>query len=533
MAFKLFGFAFGKEDISSGSANQFVSPNFNEPTYDVQSNGFISPTATTSMLNAVIKSENAAVEEYRDISREPEVDCAVEEIVSEMLVFDHDKPMVSLNMDEVELSNKLKDVINEEFKYLLGLLDFNQAGHSIVRRWYIDGRLNYIISIDEKQPQLGITQVQYVDPSKIKKIREIERTNSKGYLLVKSTKEYYLFNENGIDNNVVMASGQQNTPTGAIPLTTESVVHVNSGLYDPTRGFIVSELENAIKAVNSLRSVEESQIIYMMTRAPERRIFYIDVGNLSAAKSKQYIKDIADQYRTKILYDPVTGKVKSEKRFMAMTEDFWIPRTGGNRGTEIDTLPAGEAFSSTDMADYYKNKVWDALKVPSSRFGNPSPFSPRGTEITRDELRFYKRIQRLRMRFSGLFLQLLEKHLILKEIVDAEDWEYIKDNLVFDFAIDNYFAEAVDNEILQTRLSVLAQADAFVGKYYGKQWVYKHVLRVREEEVDELMEEAKESFDQNNQEQSEIQLAQAQTELQIQQQQMELQAQMQPQQPVQ
>lgn len=525
MAFKLFGFAFGKENIVSGSANQFVSPSFNEPTYDIQSNGFISPTATSSMLNNVVRSENLAIEEYRDVAREPEVDLAVEEIISEMLVYDHDKAMVSLNMDAIEISNKIKDVINEEFTYLLGLMDFNQNGHSILKRWYIDGRLNYIVSINEQAPNMGLTQIQYVDPNKIKKIREIERSTSKGYMVVRNTKEYYLFNETGIDNNSMMAAGMQNNPVGSVPLTVESVVHVNSGLYDPTRGFVISNLETAIKAVNSLRSVEESQIIYMMTRAPERRIFYIDVGNLSTAKSKQYVKDISDQYRTKILYDPITGKVKNEKRFMAMTEDFWIPRSGGGRGTEIDTLPAGDAFSSMDQAEYYKNKLWDALKVPSSRFGSPSPFSSRGTEITRDELRFYKRIQRLRIQFNTLFVQLLERHLILKEIVDAEDWEYIKDNLKFDYAIDNYFAEAVDNEILQTRLGILSQADAFVGKYYGKNWIYKHVFRVKEEEIDELVSDAQQALAEENQRQADMSLSQAQTEMQIQQQQAAMQAQ--------
>lgn len=478
---KIFGFSFGStvQEKPSG-VNQFVTPSFTEPTLDLQSGGFMSPTATSLQISATVHTENDAIKQYRDIARQPEVDLSLEEIICEMIVGDHDEPAVSLNMDNVEFPNKIKDRINEEFTTILGLLDFNMNGHNIAKRWYIDGRVNYLVSIDDSQPQLGIQQLQYVEPFKIKRVRDIERSIKNGYPVVKSIKEYYIYNESGIDQSSSV------TPTiagNAMVLTVESVVHCNSGLYDADRGFVISALDTAIRTVNSLRMVEESGIIYMMTRAPERRVFYIDVGNLPKAKINQYIQEIADKYRTKILYDPVTGKVKNEKRFMAMTEDYFIPRQGGSRGTEIDTLPAGQGFDNTSQLDYFKGQLWNALKVPSSRFQDGTLYT-HGTEITRDELRFFKYIQRQRLQFSKLFLELLERQLVLKGIMGLDDWENFKDNVIVKYNSDNYFSEAVANEILQSRMNILTIVDGYVGKWFGPEYVYSKVLHMTEEEAE-------------------------------------------------
>lgn len=485
MNFKLFGFTFGSagEDRPTG-LTQHITPSLSEPSVDLQSGGFMSPTATALQITSLVRTENDAISQYRDIARQPEVDLAVEEIICEMIVFDHQRAAVKLNMDEIELSTSVKELINTEFDNVLGLLDFNFNGHNIAKRWYIDGRLNYLVSIDEANPQLGIQQLQYIDPYKIKKVREIERAMKDGHPMVRRIKEYYIYNENGID------STHSTSPNGSLTLTPESVVHCNSGLYDPERGFIVSALDSAIRTVNSLRMIEESGIIYMLTRAPERRVFYIDVGNLNKARIEQYVKEIADKHRTKIMYDPVTGKVKNEKRLLAMTEDFWIPRQGGSRGTEITTLQGGTAFDNTSQLDYFKTQLWDALKVPAARFQAGSTYM-HGTEITSDELRFFKYIQRLRMQFSKLFLEILKRQLVLKGIMGLEDWELFKDNVYFNYTVDNYFAEAVEMEIWQSRINNLNAVSSYTGTYFGGDFVFKEILHVTEEEAEAMLADAK------------------------------------------
>lgn len=508
MQFKIFGFSFGSSDknVTSG-VTQYIAPNMVDPSVDLYSGGFMTPMATSLQITSMVKTENEAISQYRDIVRQAEVDLAVEEIVCEMIVMEHQKPAVSLNMDNIDISIELKEVINKEFKTILGLLDFNTNAHTVAKRWYVDGRINYLVSIDENNPQMGIQQLQYVEPQKIKKIRDINRDIQNGQPIIRSIKEFYIYNENGVDQ-----SAAQGTNTATITLTPESVVHCNSGIYDAERGFIVSALETAIRTTNSLRMMEESGIIYMLTRAPERRIFYIDVGNLPKAKIDQYIKEIADKYRTKILYDPVTGKVKNEKRFMSMNEDFFIPRQGGSRGTEIDTLPGGDSFDNTSQLDYFKNQLWDALKVPSSRFQQGSLYT-HGSEITRDELRFFNYIQRLRVQFSKLFTELLKRQLVLKGIIGLDDWEDFKDNLFFDYTVDNYFKESVENEILQGRLNMIEAADAYVGKYYGEDYIYTNILHVPEEVAVELKKQAKK-----------YRVDQLKTQIQEQQMQVQLQA---------
>lgn len=513
MAFRLFGFTFGQEQ-QINTVQKFLEPSFSEPTLDLQSGGFISPTGKSFQIGQVVKSENDAISQYRDIAKEPEVDLAVEEIISEMLVFDQIKQVVTLNMDDLEIPNNIKKILDEEFNYILGLMDFKISGHNIAKRWYVDGRINYIMLIDEQNPTSGIMQLQYIDPYKIKKIRDIERGYGKdGTPVIKSTKEYYIYNELGIEaSSVLQQSASNMNVQGTIALSTDCVAHSNSGIYDPERGFIISALDPAVKTVNSLRHIEESYLIYAITRAPERRVFYIDVGNLSKPKAEQYVKEIADRYRTKILYDPSTGKIKNDKRFLAMTEDFWIPRSGDGRSTQIDTLPAGDAFTGTEQQEYYKDKLWQALKVPSARFSGNSIYN-NGLNVTRDELRFFKYIQSLRVQFNSLFLQLLQKQLILKGIIDLGDWEYIKDNLKFEYAQDNYFTESVENEKLQVRFSLLAGADQFVGKYFGYDYIYKEVLRVRQESAEDLLDDAQKAWELINQQQKTAQMGQIENQV--------------------
>ena len=506
MQFKLFGYTIGSGETKPKGLQQYVTPSFTEPTFDLTSNGFLSPTATSFQLASAVKTENEAIAQYRDIAREPEVDLAIEEIICEMLVFDHDADVISLNMDNIEYDENIKDTINEEFKTILGLLDFNTNGHNIAKRWYIDGRINYLISINNEMPQYGIQQLQYIEPQKIKRIRDIEKKIQDGHSVVKKISEYYLYSETGVDFAANMAPSLSGD---VLKLTVDAVVHCNSGLYDTDRGFVISQLDTAIKAVNSLRTIEDSTIIYNMTRAPERRIFYIDTGNLPKAKAEQYVKEIADKHRTKIMYDPNTGKVRNEKRFMAMTEDFWIPRSNGGRGTEIDTLPGGDAFSNMDIADYFRNKLWDALKVPASRF-QQGTFFQHGTEITRDELRFHKYIGRLRSQFNGLFEQLLKQQLILKGIISIEDWEYFRDNVKFVYAVDNYFAEAVETEILQSRINTLNLVDPYVGKYFGNDYVYKKILKIHDEEIETLQQDATQTQESNIQKQVQLNMLEQQ-----------------------
>lgn len=521
MNFKIFGYTFGANERPQG-LSKFITPDFSEPTVDLQSSGFVSPSSTQFQLTTMIRGEHDAIAQYRDIAKQAEVDLAVEEIITEMVVLSHEKPAVELNLDFIRgMSDNTKLEIIDEFINILGLLDFNYKGHNITKRWFIDGRVNFLVDIDEKNPQNGIRNLQYIDPQKIKKIRDIEKKIVDGHYLVDNIKEYYIYNENGIDS-AQATSNVANTVT----FTPESIVHANCGLFDPDLNIIISPLAVAVRTVNSLRMVEESGIIYMMTRAPERRIFYIDVGNTPKSKIDQYVKEIADKHRTKILYDPTTGKVRNDKRYLAMTEDFWIPRQGGSRGTEIATLPGGTAFDNGPQLDYFKTQLWDALKVPASRFQQNAVYT-HGTQTTSSELRFYRYIQTLRLQFSRLFLEILKRQLILKGIVALEEFEEIKDNIYFKFTTDNYFAESVEAEIWQNRFANLNAIDPYLGKLVGSKFAYKKCLHFTDEDIKEYSADAAAWFQMNvNQsveQQNALQQASNQLELQQQEQMQQLQ----------
>lgn len=510
MNFKVFGYTFNSDTKPQGMS-KFIMPDMSEPSVDLQSSGFVSPVSSSFQLTSLIKNEHDAIAQYRDIAKQAEVDLAVEEIITEMVVLSHEKPAISVNLDFIDiLSSNTKKIVIDEFKTILGLLDFNYKGHNIAKRWFVDGRVNFLVNIDESNPQLGIQSLQFIDPMKIKKVRDIQKKMVDGHYIVDSISEYYIYNDNGINTSQSMSEVSNN-----ITFTTESIVHANSGLLDPDLNFIISPLAVAIRTVNSLRMVEESGIIYMMTRAPERRIFYIDVGNTPKSKIEQYVKEISDKHRTKILYDPVTGKVRNDKRYLAMTEDFWIPRQGGSRGTEIATLPGGTSFDNTQQLDYFKTQLWDALKVPASRFQQNAVYT-HGTQTTSSELRFFRYIENLRLQFSRLFLELLKRQLILKGIVTLDEFEDIQDNIYFVFTTDNYFAEAVEAEIWQNRFSNLNLIEPYLGKLVGPKFAYKECLRFTDEKIEEYSKDANDWFQLNLNQQVEQQNAMQQAEMQMQ-----------------
>lgn len=477
MQMKLFGWSFGRK--SSQMQNAPVSPEPQETSLDLQNvPGFISPAApfyNDSANNAI--TENDYINKYREISQIPEVDLAVEEIIAETIIHDQEGGQtLSLNLDNLDVSDQIKEVISEEFEGVLDLLNFRSRGHDITKRWYIDGRINYYGLIDEGNPRNGIVELRYIDPRKIKKVREINKKvdADTSVASISDVKEYYLYNEQGITNLLNTA--------GSVTIAPDSIVHCNSGLYEPTTNIFIGHLHKALRVANNMVMMEQAMLIYKLSRAPERRIFYIDTGTLPKAKAEQYVQQISDKFRTKVVYDANTGEIKNDKRYLAMTEDFWIPLREGSAGTRIETLEGGAQSGEVGEAEYFKGKLYMALNVPASRFdAQPSIFSS-GTEITRDELRFSRFIQRLRERFNVLFLEILKRQLVLKGVLLEQDWELIKNRVVIVYNEDNYFSEAMKSTILQGRLSVLQQADQFVGKYLSRDWVYKNVFYMTDAE---------------------------------------------------
>jgi|TARA_R110000744_G_scaffold100320_11_gene193521 hypothetical protein len=415
---------------------------------------------------------------YRDVATQPECDAAVEDIVNEAIVGDHDDTPVRIVLDEVETSDKIKEVITAEFNHILGLLNFNSYAHDIFRKWYVDGRLPYHIIIDKGQPKSGIQELRYIDPTKLRKVKEIEEKQdpATGAKIITKQTEYYIFQDQRM--------GDSNE---GIKIHPDSIAFCTSGILDPGRKRILSYLQKAVKPVNQLRMMEDAVVIYRISRAPERRIFYIDVGNLPKGKAEEYLKNIMGQYRNKMVYDASTGNVKDDKKHMSMLEDFFLPRREGGRGTEITTLPGGENLGQIDDIIYFQKKLYRSLNVPVSRLDNESSFSiGRSTEISRDEVKFKKFIDRLRKRFSDLFMQTLRTQLILKGIITRSDWDIWKNSISFDFIEDNYFSELKEAEIWQQRFEMLSTLDEYVGKYVSNEWVRKKVLRLTDEDIKDM-----------------------------------------------
>jgi len=425
------------------------------------------------------KDNSTLIQKYRGVAMHPEVDAAIEDIVNEAIAGE-DEMSVSLQMDKLELSKSIKNKIQEEFQSLLYMLRFNDLSHDIFRKWYIDGRLNYHLVVNEDKPKEGIQDIRPIDSSKIRKVKEIKKRKDPitGASIIEGQNEYYIYQEK---------PGQQNS---GVKLTKDSVVYVTSGLLDATQKHVVSYLHKALKPINQLRMMEDSLVIYRLARAPERRIFYIDVGNLPKGKAEEYMKGIMTRYRNKLVYDANTGEVKDDRKHMSMLEDFWLPRREGGRGTEISTLPGGENLGQIDDIVYFQKRLYRALNVPINRLEQEAQFSlGRSTEISRDELKFQKFIDRIRKRFSILFREILRKQLILKGIITEEDWEDISNDIQFDFSRDNHFTELKDAEILRERLQTMDMAQQYVGEYLSKEWLMKNVLYFDDDEIKQIQDQ--------------------------------------------
>jgi len=416
---------------------------------------------------------------YRGTSMHPECDAAVEDIVNESVVSSNEvgKQSVDITMDNLKVSDGIKKQIKEEFDNIYSMLNFSEDGHDIFRRWYIDGRIYHHIVVNEAALKAGIQEIRPIDSSKIRKIKQIKRKKDPqtGANLVEKVDEFYIYQEK---------PGQQ---TSGVKLSVDSVSYVTSGLLDESRKKILGYLHKALKPLNQLRMMEDSLVIYRLSRAPERRMFYIDVGNLPRGKAEQYMKDIMSRYRNKIVYDAKTGEIRDDRKHMSMIEDFWIPRREGGRGTEITTLPGGQNLGEIEDIIYFQKKLYKALNVPINRLEQESQFSlGRTSEITRDELKFQKFVERLRTRFSHLFMGLLKTQLMLKGIITEEDWDDIKNDIVIDYIKDNHFTELKESELLRERLQTLDQASQYIGTYFSKEWIMKNVLKLTDDDIESL-----------------------------------------------
>ena len=440
----------------------------------VNAGGYFGQYLDTSGAN--VKNEADLILKYRDIAGQPECDAAIDDIVSEAIVSDEDSAPVDIVLDDVDQPDRIKKMIRSEFEEVLSLLNLNWYGHDIFRRWYIDGRLFYHKIIDEKNPKRGIIELRPIDPTRIRKVKELikDKDPKTGTEIVKGQKEFYVYQDKTM--------GKSNS---GLKIAPDSIAYVTSGVLDPTRKKVLSYLHKALKPVNQLRMMEDSLVIYRLSRAPERRIFYIDVGNLPKGKAEEYVKGIMNNYRNKMVYDASTGEMKDDRKHMSMLEDFWLPRREGGRGTEITTLPGGENLGQIDDIVYFQKKLYKSLNVPSSRLEQEAQFSlGRSSEITRDELKFQKFIARIRKKFASLFVDLLRTQLILKGIVTEEEWLEVQGQINFDFLQDTHFAELKNAEILREKIGTLREVDEFVGKYYSVEWVRKNVLMQSDEDIE-------------------------------------------------
>ena len=478
MAVQLFGFNISKqgEEKEQQNVKSFVPPVQDDGAMEVASGGVY---GTYVDLEGNSKSEAELVTRYREMAMQPECDNALEDIVNEAIVINNQSPL-NIVLDDIDEGKGLKDRIREEFYNVLKLLDFNNLAYDIFRQWYIDGRLYYHIMIDEKKPRDGIKELRKIDPRKIKKIREKvseldKRTNMK---IEKGYQEYYIYHPKGITS--------QSNQT-AIKISKDSICHITSGMIDPANKMVLGYLHKAIKPLNQLRTLEDATVIYRLSRAPERRIFYIDVGNLPKMKAEQYLADMMAKHKNKLVYDASSGEIRDDRKFMTMMEDFWLPRREGGRGTEITTLPGGQNLGEMDDVDYFRRKLYKSLNVPITRMESENQFNlGRTSEVTRDELKFTRFIERLRARFTHLFDNLLEIQLVLKGVINRKQWKELREDLYYDFPQDNYFTELKNAEILTERLRLMGEVEQYVGKFYSLDWVRKNVLQMSEEEIRDM-----------------------------------------------
>lgn len=480
--FTLFGYNLTKKKPEEKNQQSFVVPQDDDGATSVNASGFF---GTYLDIDAAAKNENDLINRYRDIALYPDCDSAVEDIINEAVAAEDDEEVVKVNLDKVKLSSSVKKMIEEEFGNVLSLLDFNSKSHDIFKRWYVDGRVYYHKIVDVAQPKKGIQELRYIDPRKIKKVRKISKKKDpvSGVEFIEKIDEFFVYNEKGLIAQVPNSA----SATQGIRIAPDSIALCTSGLLDMNNNMVQGHLHKAIKIVNQLRMVEDALVIYRMTRAPERRIFYIDVGNLPKAKAEQYVKGIMNQYRNKVTYDASTGEVRDEKKTLSMLEDFWMPRREGGKGTEITTLDGGQNLGNIEDVNYFQNKLYQALNVPLSRLKPESTgLFGRQTEISRDELKFSKFVSRLRMKFGELFDDLLKTQLLLKGVMSEQDWDAIKEEIYYDYTQDSYLSEAKQAEIMRNRIDLLNLIQPHVGTYFSREFVYSDVLHMDEEEIDQL-----------------------------------------------
>ena len=490
---KLFGFSIEPSESKSKSEISPVPPNNGDGVDNFIASGFYGSYVD---IEGAYRNEHELIKRYREMAIHPEVDNAIEDVVNEAIVSDlYDSP-VEIELSNINASDKLKDLIRKEFRYIKELLDFDKKSHEIFRNWYVDGKIYYHKVIDLKKPEEGIKELRYIDPMKMKFVRQekkvnkgvqgidLSRTTETSKVLYPEIEEYFVYSPkpNFPVGMVSGAAGQK-----GIKMAKDTVTYVTSGLVDRNKGSILSYLHKAIKALNQLRMIEDSLVIYRLSRAPERRIFYIDVGNLPKVKAEQYLRDVMNRYRNKQVYNAQTGEIRDDRKFMSMMEDFWLPRREGGRGTEITTLPGGQNLGELSDIEYFQKKLYRALAVPESRIASDGGFNlGRSSEILRDELKFTKFVGRLRKRFANIFSDMLKTQLILKNIITPEDWEKISDHIQYDFIYDNQFAELKESELMNERLGTLATIEPYIGKYYSVDYVRRKILRQTDTEMQEI-----------------------------------------------
>jgi hypothetical protein len=477
---ELFGFRIERPKKGEGSVPSFTSPTSDDGTIDIAGGGFFGQILDQDGRE---RTEIDLIRRYREIAQQPECDTAIEDIVNEGIISNEDDVAVQITLDRLPFPEKIKRSIRKEFMEVLRLLHFEAKGHDVFRRWYVDGRIFFHKIIDTKNPKQGIIELRYIDPSKIKKVREVKKKqdNNTSVDIIQKTEEYFLYNEKG--NN---SAGMGGSNSG-IKIAADAISYCPSGLIDGNSGRVLSYLHKAIKPVNQLRMIEDALVIYRISRAPERRIFYIDVGNLPKIKAEQYLKDVMNRYRNKLVYDASTGEIRDDRNHMSMLEDFWLPRREGGRGTEITTLPGGSNLGEIDDIVYFQKKLYKSLNVPISRMDSEAGFSlGRSTEITRDELKFTKFVQRIRKKFTPLFTDILKTQLLLKGIIAADDWPMMQEHIQYDFLQDGHFAELKDAELLENRIQSLESIQSYVGTFFSKEYVLKKVLRMNDAEIDDM-----------------------------------------------
>jgi hypothetical protein len=495
MAVTLFGFTLGKKDIVQVEKPEQAS--FSLPTETID-DGAVTITqnahyGTYVDLEGSIRNELELITRYREMSNHPECDMAIDEIVNEAITHDTDGKVMDINLDNLKQPESIKKKIIEEFNNIQKMLNFSNLADDLFKRWYIDGRIYYHVIVNDKAPKEGIQELRYIDPRKIRKVREIQkdRDSKTGAQIIKSIAEYYIYNDRGAATQSFTSSTNQ-----GLRIAPESIINVNSGLMDAKNTFVISYLHKAIKALNQLRMIEDAVVIYRLSRAPERRIFYIDVGNLPKGKAEQYMRSIMTQYRNKLVYDANTGEIRDERKHLSMLEDFWLPRREGGKGTEITTLPAGQNLGQMEDVQYFQKKLLQSLNVPISRLDPQQGAGIMGigktTEVTRDEVKFNKFINRLRNKFSRIFDDALRVQLALKGICTTEEWDEFKEAIYYDYKKDNNFVEMREAELIRERVLTATQLDPFIGKYYSSKWVKKNVLRMTDEEIEEMEKEIEE-----------------------------------------